>query len=81
VQIFDTEQVIVKVLILSIFMINSLLTVTNVLLIKKFDLNLPPGYFGDVLLLYHMLGTNLNLPGALREFNRKFVGALTMNFG
>jgi hypothetical protein len=67
-------------LFLSIFSINSLLTATNILLIKKFDLNLPPGYFGDVLLLCHMLGTNLNLPGALKEFNRKVVGAVTLNF-
>jgi hypothetical protein len=67
-------------LILSIFTINLLLTVTNIILVKKFDLNLPPGYFGDVLLLCHMLGTNLNLPAALKEFNQQVVGAVTLNF-
>jgi len=80
-QIYETERIIVRVLILSFFTINSLLTFTNIILIKKFDLNLPPGYFGDVLLLCHMLATNLNLPGALKEFNQQVIGALTLNFG
>jgi hypothetical protein len=78
---YDTEKVIVRVLILSMFMINSLLTLANILLISKYDLNLPPGYFGDVLLLCHMLGTHVNLPAALKEFNQQVVGAITLSFG
>jgi hypothetical protein len=66
---YDTESVIITVLIVSIFAINSVLTAINFTLITKFDLNLPPSYFGDLLLLCHMLGTGLKLPAALTVFN------------
>jgi hypothetical protein len=68
-QIYDTERVVLTVLIVSVFAINSVLTAINFILITKFDLNLPPSYFGELLLLCHMLGTGLHLPAALTVFN------------
>jgi hypothetical protein len=56
-------------LIVTVFAINSILTITNFIMLTKFDLNLPPSYFADLLLLCHMLGTGLPLPGALSVFN------------
>jgi len=53
----------------------------NTILISEFDLNLPPSYFGDVLLLSHMIATGINFPGALSDFNTHLVEALTLNFG
>jgi len=52
----------------------------NVIFVKKFDLNLPPSYFGDVLLLCHMIGTGINFSGALSDFNMRLVEAVTLNF-
>ena len=80
-QIYDTERVVIRVLIISVFAINSVLTAINFILITKFDLNLPPSYFGDLLLLCHMLGTGLHLPAALTVFNQRLIDAVTLNFG
>ena len=72
------ESVIINVLIYSVFAANSILTATNFILL---EMNLPPSYFGDVLVVCHMVGTGLTLPGALVEFNQQLVEAVTLNFG
>ena len=54
-----------------------ILTVTNFILV---ELNFPPSYFGDVLVVCHMVGTGLPLPGAIAEFNQQLLEAVTLNF-
>jgi len=52
---------------------------SSVLLFKE-EWNLPPSYFSNTLLLCHMLATGIKLPGAVTEFNRQVVEAVTLKF-
>ena len=67
-------------LVLAAYAVNLTLMVMNLLILKEVDWGLPPSYFSDILLLSHVVGTMITLPGAATEFNQQLVDAIIFKF-
>jgi hypothetical protein len=52
----------------------------NSVLLLKQDWNLPPSYFSNLLLICHMLGTGIKLPGAVTDFIQRVFEAVALKF-
>jgi hypothetical protein len=56
---YENEKTIIKAIIHMLLIMNLILTILNSVLIQNLNWNPPPTYFSDLLLICHLLATDL----------------------